>query len=41
LGAQFQQAIGQRVQLQLDAFVAFQETQNLASGGRFEILVQF
>jgi hypothetical protein len=41
LGAQFQQAIGQRVQLQIDAFVAFQETQNLASGGRFEILVQF
>jgi hypothetical protein len=41
LGAQFQQAIGQHVQLQLDAFVAFQETQNLASGGRVEILVQF
>jgi len=41
LGAQFQQAIGQRIQLQLDAFVAFQESRDLGSGGRVELLFQF
>ncbi|HER27129.1 MAG TPA: hypothetical protein ENI69_08470 [Rhodospirillales bacterium] len=38
---QFQQAIGQRVQLQLDAFVAYLEGRDNGSGSRAEILVQF
>ena len=38
---QFQQAIGQRVQLQLDTFVAYLEGRTNGSGARFEVLVQF
>ena len=38
---QFQQAIGQRVQLQLDAFVSYIEGRTNGSGARAEILVQF
>ncbi len=38
---QFQQAIGQRVQLQLDAFVAYLEGRDNGSGSRAEILIQF
>jgi len=38
---QFQQAIGQHVQLQLDAFVSYLEGRTNGSGGRVEVLVQF
>lgn len=38
---QFQQAIGQHVQLQLDAFAAYLEGRDNGSGARAEILVQF
>ena len=38
---QFQQAIGQHVQLQLDGFVAYLEGRDNGSGARAEILVQF
>ena len=38
---QFQQAIGQRIQLQLDAFVSYIEGRDNGSGGRVELLYQF
>lgn len=38
---QFQQAIGQHVQLQLDGFVAYLEGRDNGSGARAEIMVQF
>ena len=38
---QFQQAVGQHVQLQLDTFVAYLEGRDNGSGARAEILVQF
>jgi hypothetical protein len=38
---QFQQAIGQRFQLQIDAFVSVLEGRDTGSGARFEILAQF
>lgn len=38
---QFQQAIGQHVQLQLDGFVSYLEGRTNGSGARAEILVQF
>jgi len=38
---QFQQAIGQHIQLQLDAFVAYLEGRDNGSGARSEILIQF
>ena len=38
---QYQNAIAQRVQLQLDAFVSYLEGRTNGSGGRAEILVQF
>jgi hypothetical protein len=38
---QLQQAVGQRVQLQLDGFVAYIEGRDNGSGARFEVLVQF
>lgn len=38
---QLQQAVGQHVQLQLDAFVAYLEGRDDGSGARAEILVQF
>jgi hypothetical protein len=41
LSVQFQQAIGQHVQLQLDGFVAYLEGRDNGSGARAEILVQF
>jgi hypothetical protein len=41
LTVQFQQAIGQHVQLQLDAFVSYLESRDNGSGARAEVLVQF
>ncbi len=41
LTVQFQQAVGQHVQLQLDAFVSYLESRDNGSGARAEILVQF
>jgi hypothetical protein len=41
LSVQFQQAIGQHVQLQLDGFVSYLESRDNGSGARAEILVQF
>ncbi|MFP6746905.1 MAG: hypothetical protein VCD66_04815 [Alphaproteobacteria bacterium] len=41
LSVQLQQAYGQRVQFQLDAFVAYLEGRDHGSGARAEILVQF
>ncbi len=41
LTVQFQQAVGQHVQLQLDAFVSYLESRDNGSGARVEILVQF
>ena len=41
LTIQFQQAIGQRFQLQLDAFYAYLEGWDNGSGARAEIQVQF
>ncbi len=41
LTVQFQQAVGQQVQLQLDAFVSYLESRDNGSGARAEILVQF
>ena len=38
---QFQQAIGQRVQLQLDGFVSALEGGDNGTGARFEVLTQF
>jgi hypothetical protein len=38
---QYQNAIAQRVQLQLDAFVSYLEGRTNGSGGRMEVLVQF
>lgn len=38
---QFQQAVGQRVQLQLDAFVSYLEGRDNGSGARAEYLIQF
>ncbi len=38
---QFQQAIGQHTQLQLDAFVSYIEGRDNGSGGRVEVLYQF
>ncbi len=39
--AQFQQAIGQRVQLQIDGFVSYLEGQDNGSGARIELLTRF
>ena len=41
LTIQFQQAIGQRFQLQLDAFYAYLEGRDNGSDARAEILIQF
>lgn len=41
LGFQLQQAIGRRVQLQLESFYTFQEDRNDASGMRFEVQVVY
>ena len=41
LGFQLQQAIGRRLQLQLESFYTFQEQQNDASGIRFEVQVVY
>ena len=41
LTIQFQQAIGQRFQLQLDAFYAYPEGRDNGSDARAEILIQF
>ena len=41
LTIQLQQAVGQRVQLQFDAFYAYLEGRDNGSGARAEILVQF
>lgn len=41
LTVRYQHAIGQRVQLQADAFVAYLEGRTNGSGARFEVLVQF
>jgi len=41
IGAQFQQKIGERVLLQLEAYGVLQEDRDEAYGGRFEILYQF
>ena len=38
---QFQQAIGQRFQLQIDGFVSILEGQDNGSGARLELLTQF
>ena len=41
LGFQLQQAVGRRLQLQLESFYTFQEQQNDASGIRFEVQVVY
>ncbi len=41
LSVQFQQALGQHVQLQLDGFVSYIEGRSAGTGARFEILTQF
>jgi hypothetical protein len=41
LGFQLQQAVGRRIQLQLESFYTFQENQNDASGMRFEVQVVY
>ncbi|MFT5498705.1 MAG: hypothetical protein ACI9TH_004120 [Kiritimatiellia bacterium] len=41
LSIQLQQAVGQHVQLQLDAFISYIEGRSAGSGARFEVLTQF
>ena len=41
LGFQLQQAVGRRIQLQLESFYTFQEERNDASGMRFEVQVVY